>query len=382
MLPRDLHLDKARGKVLAMEKKLESIQAASDAISSTLDMDTILEVEDDYLDDVEEYDAAGTGAAAVDDGDDNDEGLTNAWQYKISVQRERMGAPVLFTRSSSSGGAGSGKIFCHSYDLGGKMVDQHPDSWVYPNENPNMDFIDCACVHCPPFGCVESKSCAVMFFQSCLSRIQQQIAQHPKTVIRLLLLNAPVKKMAMALPFLLTYIRQHSLPVVLFVTVRPWQQQTQSSIGSMSYTQSLVSLRRTCDAVFTCEGFSAMVSPPPPEFSDLAGILFLRKIALQGLSHFSDTTTSRRPPANRYGMKRDRRKMTIRMLHLPPEDFSAGGGSVGTGARSGAGKKTDQYLGTRSVHVHTESDMTTSALVPGLGCASHIRPGTASSLDF
>ena len=119
-----------------------------------------------------------------------------------------------------------------------------------------------------------------------------------------------------------------------------------------------------------------MTLPPPPEFSDLAGILTIRKLALQSLSHFSDTTTNRRPPANRYGMKRDRRKMHIRMLHLPPEDFSAGGSSVGGGARSGAGKVKEK----------DNAGKTETALQPGMGCSSNqrSRKGSSStpSLDF
>jgi hypothetical protein len=418
MLPRNLHLDKAREKTRLLERRLQEQQGvaaagdgtttnktetatASGAISSLLDFGAIPEEEDDNFD--LEDETTGTMDDANASNVDSDEGLVNAWQYKVSVQRQRMGDFISVSKSSSpssvgGGGSGQDKIFCHSYDLGGKMVDQHDEQWQNPKANPHIEFIDCSCAKCPPLSCAESKDCAVALFQSLLLQIQQQMTQYPKTVIRLLLLNAPVKKVALALPLLLSYIRQYSLPVVMFVTARPWQStcaahsynhhnhQSSFTSNTISHTQALVSLRRVCDAVFTCEGFSAMVSPPPLEFSDLAGILSIRKIALQALSHFSDTTTSRRPPANRYGIKRDRRKMTIRMLHLPPEDFSAGGSSVGSGVRSGGGKfKESKGDGSNSDRESGKSSTSkATALVPGMGCASHHMRSSHSSqsLDF
>jgi len=211
-----------------------------------------------------------------------------------------------------------------------------------------------------------------------VQHIHDKISEQPNTVIRLLVMNAQVEVFAIALPLLLNYIRSKSLPVVILITVRPWLRSSSTIVNKS--LRSLIVLRRFCDAVLACEGFAAMVAPPPSEFSDLAGILTIRKMALQSLSHFADSTTNRRPPANRYGMKRDRRKMHIRMLHLPPEDFSAGGSSVGSGARSGAGKssKVDgmDTSGSRSVK---------TALQPGLACATAMKPNASSSaqsLDF
>jgi PAXNEB protein. len=431
MLPRDLHLDKVREKTRLLETRTlvtstreeEEQQrqggggGGAEAVSTTtttdmatttvsgntssrLDFGTIQEEEEEEEDD-DNFDKEEEATGIIKDDKvsnvDADEGLVNAWQYKVSVQRERMGDVMAFSKNSSSSSSSSGgeKVYCHSYDLGGKMMDQHDEHWSNPKDNPHMHIIHCSCSKCPPLCCEESKDCAVALFQSCLVQIQEKMAQHPKTVIRLLILNAPMKKIAMALPLLLSYIRHHSLPVVMFVTVRPWQQSCPASTMSSSDTQkALVSLRRVCDAVFACEGFSSMITHPPLEFSDLAGILSIRKIALQALSHFSDTTTSRRPPANRYGMKRDRRKMTIRMLHLPPEDFSAGGSSVGSGARSGGGKVQtdhDSKGGIRggggsssSTDNGTSSTSRATALVPGMSCASHMRqPNNSSqSLDF
>ena len=72
--------------------------------------------------------------------------------------------------------------------------------------------------------------------------------------------------------------------------------------------------------------------------------------------------------------------MHIRMLHLPPEDFSVGGSSVGgSGVRTGAGKKDDgigKDKGKGSV-----SSNSGTALQPGMGCASN-KKGSANPLDF
>lgn len=357
MLPRDQHLDKSKAKSEALAKKIETAMSNA-TVPSLQGFDTIEEGED--FDEEEEETVEG-----------NDAGLTNAWQYKVSVQRERMGNPI------SNKGSNGSKIFCHSFDLAGKMSDQHDKNWI--DEHEHIHFLDGTCSNCAQFTCQQSRSCAMTFFQSCLKQIGDMIVKHPNTVVRMLIMNAPVTMLAVALPLLLSHVRNSSLPVVFLITVRPWLRplQPSTSFCNLSYSKALISLRRTCDADFTCEGFSAMTVPPPSEFSDLAGILTIRKVALQALSHFSDTTTNRRPPANRYGMKRDRRKTHIRMLHLPPEDFSAGGSSVGSGARSGAGKPKEE-------NSQRSENSGKTALQPGMGCSSNQRPGSSSapSLDF
>ena len=40
------------------------------------------------------------------------------------------------------------------------------------------------------------------------------------------------------------------------------------------------------------------------------------------MAHYADSVIpSKRPLADRFGVKRDRRKLTIPLLHLPPEDY-------------------------------------------------------------
>lgn len=62
-------------------------------------------------------------------------------------------------------------------------------------------------------------------------------------------------------------------------------------------------LHQTCDTVFTGEGFDTIVTPPPLEFSDLASIFSIWKMALRAQFQFADSEISRQPPANRFGMK-------------------------------------------------------------------------------
>lgn len=373
LLPRNLHLDKEQKKKEDVQKATvasanSNLTSSIDNLSSIKDNDFAIIEENDDDDDFE------------DDGDekDNSEGkgdelLQNAWQYKVSVQKERL-AQYSTTPSSHhnsrSGTSGRNKEYCHSYDLSGKMEDQYSQTWR--DEESGISIVDCVCQNCPQLCCKGHNNCGVNMFRKLLQNITESLNKEQNGVVRLLLLNAPVQTTSIALPLLLSYIRVHSLPVIILTTVRPWIL----SLSQPRSLQSLVSLRRTCDAVFICEGFDAVVTPPPSEFSDLAGIFSIRKLALQSQAHFADMTTNRRPPANRFGLKRDRRKLHIRMLHLPPEDFSAGGSSVGSGVRSGAGRPSQRE--------ENRNDGKT-ALQPGLSCATSLRGKSISqnaSLDF
>ena len=157
------------------------------------------------------------------------------------------------------------------------------------------------------------------------------------------------------MPLLLSVIRSKKLPVVVMVVVKPWLQER----------AVLTSLQRTVDVVLQTEGFaSRKVYPPPSEFRMFQGLLRIPKVSTvtaptaHGGGHFADLTTTKRATSDLYGLKRDRRKLHIQLLHIPPEDYAEGGGSVGGGGvRSGAGR------------VETKT---------GLGCAS----SGGGALDF
>jgi hypothetical protein len=122
------------------------------------------------------------------------------------------------------------------------------------------------------------------------------------------------------------------------------------------------------------EGFASRNEyPPPAEFRHLQGLLTFSKVstvtasAANGGGHFADLTTSKRPAAYIYGFKRDHRKLHIPLLHIPPEEYAAGGGSVGSGVRSGAGRTVADAA---QPHSHAKT---------GMGCASNTG---SSALDF
>lgn len=79
------------------------------------------------------------------------------------------------------------------------------------------------------------------------------------------------------------------------------------------------------ETVIAVESFASKVHSVPYEFKEFHGFLLIGKIQQCGmLAPF-------RPSNSRYGLKRDRRKLHIEPLHLPPEESRAFG-SAGTDA--------------------------------------------------
>ncbi|CAJ1950332.1 unnamed protein product [Cylindrotheca closterium] len=263
-----------------------------------------------------------------DQGENFEEGLEIAWQYKKSVQEKMLAQPFIQQRSQSS----SSNAFCHSYDLSARMTDQKA-------LNP-ADYI----VRIRDLGGCCKLSPGILLFRELVSLLKKNEGK----AFRMVLYNTNPALMSVALPLFLSHVRKHKVAVVLLVYSQP----------SKDY-KSLSRLSGTCDVVLKTEGFSARrIHPPPPEFRLLQGILTISKIstvtsaAATGGGFFGDISFSKRPAAFVYGFKRDRRKLHISLLHIPPEDYARGGGSVGSGVRSGAGtnpeKKKTQTFGCAS----------------------------------
>jgi hypothetical protein len=285
-LPRNLHWDKYRQK----ESKQEDVP--SQALSSL----QILE-------------------EGEDEDDESEGGLDIAWQYRKSVQRERMET----VESASSSKSKPSNVFCHSYDLSGRLSEQS-------SVNPEDCIVSLRCCENQR----HNQACGMHLFRELVSAIQEKQGK----VVRLLLFHPNLEVLTVALPLLLAHIRQHRLPVVVLVCSPP----------SESTNKSWTRLQRSADVVLSTEGFASRREyPPPPEFQDLQGLLTILKLSTataataNGGGHFGDLTISKRPAAYIYGFKRDRRKLHIPLLHIPPEDYAAGGGST-SGARSGAGR--------------------------------------------
>lgn len=248
---------------------------------------------------------------------DAEEGLEIAWQYKKSVQEERSGLESSRVTTTTTPNT---NVFCHSYDLSGRMKDQmaiQSDSILVgmPDEDTKAT--------------TTAHARGVQLFRFLASQIKRVGGK----MVRMLLFHPNLEALTVALPLLMAYIRSNSLPVVLMVYVP-------SAIDQGLWSQ----LSRSADVVLSTEGFASRKEyPPPPEFRQLQGLLQISKVSTvtaataNGGGHFADLTASKRPAAFIYGFKRDRRKLHISLLHIPPEDYTEGGGSVGSGARSGAG---------------------------------------------
>jgi len=181
-------------------------------------------------------------------------------------------------------------------------------------------------------------------------------------------------------------IRKDNLPVVVLVTIRPWKwltTPTTKNSNTNNKIDTLLSLRNTSDTALSLDSFSSLRTPPPPEFSLLQGILTVHKCASSTTAHYTDTVTNKRPLADRFGVKRDGRKVTVQLLHLPPEEYSKGGSSTGGGDRSGGGYTTATATaidGGIRKDQHRHGHDNTSASAAGMGCSSF--GGGGPSLEF
>eukprot|EP00804_Cyclotella_cryptica_P007149 CCRYP_009714-RA/>CCRYP_009714-RA protein AED:0.30 eAED:0.30 QI:0/-1/0/1/-1/0/1/0/255 len=179
-------------------------------------------------------------------------------------------------------------------------------------------------------------------FRTLWGHIQSALSDSPRNVIRLFLHRLPIGPGSVALPLLMAKIRKENLPFILLATIRPWRWISCPSPSPSPHLinnkhDALASLRNTADTVFSLDSFSSFRTPPPPEFSLLQGILTVRKCASFTSSYYTDTVVGKnRPLAERFGVKRDGRKVTVQLLHLPPEEYSRGGSST-DGVRSGGG---------------------------------------------
>merc|ERR1712032_952664 len=77
--------------------------------------------------------------------------------------------------------------------------------------------------------------------------------------------------------------------------------------------------------------FASLEEPPPFEFEHLDGIFTIQKMALQTGHHFSNIHLKHRLVTNRYGIRRDRRKVLLQLLHLPAQKDSHSGKSINMG---------------------------------------------------
>ena len=323
-LPRNLHLDKQRKKSTQSKQVATNLESNRESISAIIEEEEE-EEEEESEDKVDELHS------------NNEEGLVNAWQYRKSVQDKRSG---IGSKSTNNVIRGSG-VYCHSYDLSKRMMDQFND--YNNNQNPlltNTNIVNCAnaLIGDTTQQWNDTNECqkrGLSFFRCVWKHIQKLLSGNPNTVIRLFLQRLPIGIGSVAMPLLMAKIRKLNLPVVVLATIRPWKWVA-SPYNTCNQIDMLASLRNATDVTLSLDSFASLRAPPPAEFSLLQGILTVRKCAAFTVTHYTDTITWKRPLAERFGVKRDGRKLTVQLLHLPPEEFSKGGSST-SGVRSGGG---------------------------------------------
>jgi len=321
-LPRNLHLDKHR-------KSTQSKKTATNSESNRESISAIIEEEDEEDESEDKVDELQST--------NNEEGLVNAWQYRKTIQDKRSGVG---SRSTNNTISGSG-VYCHSYDLSKRMMDQFSD--CSNDQNPlltNTNIVDCShsLIGNTTQHWSDANECqkrGLAFFRCLWNHTQSLLGDNPNTVIRLFLQRLPIGVGSVAMPLLMAKIRKLNLPVVVLATIRPWKWIA-SPYNTCNQIDMLASLRNATDVTLSLDSFASLRAPPPAEFSLLQGILTIRKCAAFTVTHYTDTITWKRPLAERFGVKRDGRKLTVQLLHLPPEEFSKGGSST-SGVRSGGG---------------------------------------------
>jgi PAXNEB protein len=244
--------------------------------------------------------------------EEEEDGLQIAWQYKKSVQKDRLGGIAPSSQRSTLP-----HDLCHSYDLNGRLKDQ-----INVETSVLIESVDC----CEASRNCSSVMCGIHYYKALLTRLQTALSSNPNKVVRLLLLRPNLSTLQLALPLLLSYIREHLLPVVVLIVAGPCTSRPASL------------LRLSCDVVLSIESFVSRATCPP-EFNHLHGLLHVQKTnaavgtTAHGGGHFGESTLSKRPAAHVYGIKRDRRKLHLSLLHIPPEEFGKASGGLRTSMR-------------------------------------------------
>lgn len=88
------------------------------------------------------------------------------------------------------------------------------------------------------------------------------------------------------------------------VTIRP----------SLVSPSLIAKIRLVADSVFTIESFAGRTHKIPYEFNELDGFLVIHKLQQYGIM------APYRPSGTRFGVKRNKNKLLLEPLHLPPEE--------------------------------------------------------------
>ena len=106
------------------------------------------------------------------------------------------------------------------------------------------------------------------------------------------------------------------------------------------------------DSNISIESFAGHSHEIPAEFNDYCGFFVIKKLQQVGvLAPF-------RPPGSRFGLKRDKRKLYIQPLHLPPEEsraFSSAGFDPVPATNTASNSNSNSSSNNIAIHTHDTS---------------------------
>ena len=111
------------------------------------------------------------------------------------------------------------------------------------------------------------------------------------------------------------------------------------------------------DAHVSIESFAGRRGAVPAEFRAFLGFLHLHQLSATG------SLAPHRPPECRLGVKRDRRKLHLEPLHLPPEDNRATQSAVQADAMKTALASAQSQIKHHEDSVLTDSSVTQRSIV-------------------
>jgi hypothetical protein len=126
--------------------------------------------------------------------------------------------------------------------------------------------------------------------------------------------------------------------------------------------EKLLTLENVIDSIFSLDAFSSRMHVVPYEFREFLGFFMIRKLQEYGM------LTSPQLKGTKFGIKRDRRKLHIEPLHLPPEESRA---TTGDTQRS---KQQDQKIHSSELKVNVEKLEAPKVSVPAESTVKSEKP--------
>lgn len=107
-----------------------------------------------------------------------------------------------------------------------------------------------------------------------------------------------------------------------------------------------LTIESVIDTVLSVDSFASRMEAVPYEFSEFLGFFMIRKLQQFGM------LTSPALKGTKYGIKRDRRKLHIEPLHLPPEESRA------TSSATAKEEKLNKLEGSKTIQLKAETAST------------------------